>query len=569
MLFRKLKFTILYLTFLKLNILMTKYIKIFSLVLGILCLNACKLDLLDNPNAVTLGNTSPNFLLNTIQLNFAGFFNGASDPGMRLTRMLNQGSAIYANAYTPQGLDGLWTNAYAGILNDVNTLIPLAERSNLLFHAGMARTMRAYVYATLVDLFGDIPFSEALNGENFNPKLDGGASIYDAAIADLDKAVENFNATSAAQPNDYFYRGNRENWTRLANTFKLKLVLTRRLVDNSAAATINSLIAGNRLISTTAQSFTFRYSSNLANPDSRHPRYGGQYSPTGGGDYQSNFYMWSMNDSKGFQDPRTRYYFYRQTGANTRDVNELRCIANQPPSHYPQGMAFCFGSTANLGYWGRDHLSNEGIPPDGLRRTAWGLYPAGGRYDNDVNTPVGLVTGAQGAGIHPIMMSSFVDFMLAESALVLNTTGNPRALLESAVRKSMADVRNFALSTIESGTIANFETARSINWDNEVNRYVNRVLEIYDASTSNDARLDVIGREYWLALHGNGVEALNLYRRTGKPGGMQPALEASPGPFVRSFFYPSVLSNRNSSAPQKQNVETPVFWDRNPAGFVR
>lgn len=548
---------------------MSKYIKIFSLILGILCLNACKLDLLDNPNAVTLSSASPNFLLNTIQLNFAVFFNQASDPGMRLTRMLNQGSAIYANAYAPQGLDGLWTNAYANILNDVVTLIPLAEKSNLFFHAGMARTMRAYVYVTLVDMFGDIPFSEALNGTNFNPKLDGGASVYDAAIADLDKAIENFGAISAAQPNDYFYRGNRENWIRLANTFKLKLVLTRRLVDNNATATINGLISGNRLISNASQSFTFKYSANLANPDSRHPRYGGQYSPTGGGDYQSNFYMWSMNDAKGFQDPRARYYFYRQVPRNTVDVNELRCVTNQPPAHYPQGIPFCFGSIASLGYWGRDHLSNEGIPPDGLRRTAWGLYPAGGRYDNDVNTPVALVTGAQGAGIHPIMMSSFVDFMLAESALVLKTTGSPRVLLEAAIRKSMADVRGFALSTIEAGTIATFESARNINWDNEVNRYVTRVLDIYDGAGTDDARLDVIGREYWLSLHGNGIEALNLYRRTGKPGNMQPALELNPGSFVRSFFYPAVLSNRNSSAPQKQNVESPVFWDRNPPGFVR
>jgi len=548
---------------------MIKYIKIFFLVLGILFLNACKLDLLDNPNAVTLNNANPTFILNRIQLDFATFFNQASDPGMRLTRMINQGSAIYANAYTPQNLDGLWTNGYANILTDVKTLIPLAERSNLFVHAGIARVIRAYVTATLTDYFGSVPLSEALDGTNFNPKADEGAAIYQSAIADLDKAIENFNATSSAIPADYFYGGNRENWIRAANTIKLKLILTRRLVDNGAAATINSLIATNRLISTGAQNFRFRFSANLANPDSRHPRYAGQYSPTGGGDYQANFYMWTMNDSKGFQDPRTRFYFYRQRLRNTTDVNELRCITNQPPQHYPPGMPFCFGSTASLGYWGRDHLSNEGIPPDGLARTAWGLYPAGGRFDDDRGQPVTLITGAQGAGIHPIMMSSFTDFMLAEAALVLKTTGNPRALLESAVRKSMADVRNFALSTIEASFVTNFETARGINWDNEVNRYVNKVLELYDAASTDDAKLDVIAREYWLALYGNGIEAYNLYRRTGKPAGMQPALEANPGGFIRSFFYPAVFANRNSNAKQKDNVTTPVFWDTNPPGLTR
>jgi hypothetical protein len=424
--------------------------------------------------------------------------------------------------------------------------------------------------ATLVDYFGDVPLSEALDAGNFNPKVDDGASIYQAAIADLDKAVENFNATSRSTPtNDYIYRSNRENWIRAANSIKLKLILTRRLADNSAAATINSLIAGNRLISSSAQNFAFRFGSNLVNPDSRHPRYAGQYSPTGGGDYQSNFYMWMFNDSKGFQDPRTRYYFYRQVLRNTSDVNELRCITNQPPSHYPIGMAYCYGSIASLGYWGRDHLNNEGIPPDGLRRTAWGVYPAGGRFDNNAGQAVAQIAGAEGAGIHPIMMSSFVDFMLAESALVLKTTGDPKALLESAVRKSMADVRSFALSTKEAGVITAFETAQNINWDNEVNRYVARVLALYDGATTDDAKLDVIAREYWLALHGNGVEAFNLYRRTGKPTGLQPAIEANPGAFVRSLLYPDVFSTRNSNVKQKANLEQQVFWDRNPPGFIR
>ncbi|MCS6968977.1 MAG: SusD/RagB family nutrient-binding outer membrane lipoprotein [Cytophagales bacterium] len=549
---------------------MLKHIRIIALAIVLMLLNACKLDLLDNPNAVTLSNANPNFLLNRIQLDFATFFNQASDPGMRLTRMLNQGAAVYANAYTPQNLDALWTNAYANILIDAKTLIEIAERSNLPVHAGIARVIRAYVLATLVDYFGEVPFSESLDANNFNPKVESGEAIYRAALADLDRAIANFGASAAAVPTDFFYRGNRDNWIRAANTIKLKLLLNTRLVNPAAAASaINALIADGRLITTGAQSMMFRFSSNLANPDSRHPRYAGQYSPTGGGDYQSNFYMWTLVESKGFPDPRTRFYFYRQVTRNTRDVNELRCINNQPPAHYPPGMPYCFGSFADLGYWGRDHLNNEGIPPDGLRRTAWGLYPAGGRFDDDRGQPVALIAGAQGAGIHPIMMSSFTDFMLAEAALTLRTTGNPRALLESAVRKSMADVRNYALSTIEGSVVTAFEAARGINWDNEVNRYVNRVLQLYDAATNDDERLDVVLREYWIALYGNGIESYNMYRRTGKPSGMQPALEPNPGAFIRSFFYPAVHANRNSNAKQKTNVEVPVFWDKNPPGFVR
>ena len=152
---------------------------------------------------------------------------------------------------------------------------------------------------------------------------------------------------------------------------------------------------------------------------------------------------------------------------------------------------------------------------------------------------------------------------------MIGATGDPRALLESAVRKSMADVRSFALSSLEGGTISAFETSQNFVWATEVNRYVDRVLALYDAAPDNDGRLDVVLREYWLALHGNGVEAYNMYRRTGKPANMQPAIEANPGEFVRSLFYPNVFVATNSNAKQKPNVGVRVFWDNNPAGFVR
>jgi hypothetical protein len=213
-------------------------------------------------------------------------------------------------------------------------------------------------------------------------------------------------------------------------------------------------------------------------------------------------------------------------------------------------------------------LNNEGIPPDGLLRTAWGLYPAGGSYDNNAGVGVSLGAGAGGAGVHPILMRSFVDFMLSESALTLGTTGNARTLLQSAIEKSFADVRALALATPEASKITAFETANNYSWSTEVTRYVNYVLAEYDAATTNTARLAVIAREYWVALHGNGIESYNLYRRTGQPA-QQPALDPAPGPFIRSLYYPLSYINRNSNAKQKAAVTTQVFWDNNPPGFIK
>ncbi|MFY7910477.1 MAG: SusD/RagB family nutrient-binding outer membrane lipoprotein [Emticicia sp.] len=545
---------------------MIKKLKISLLALCTVLVSSCELDLLDNPNAVTTNNTDINYLLNQIQVSFPGHFNQFSGADMGLIRMINQGAAFYDNAVTPGGLDGTWNTAYANILNDVKTLIPLAEKSELFVHAGVARTIRAAVLANLVDHFGDVPYSEALNAANFNPKVESGTTIYAAAIKDLDDAAANFTARSkGGLSSDLYYGGDADRWLRAANTLKLKLLLNRRLIDAAGStAGINALIAGGKLISNNAQNFVFRFGTNLTNPDTRHPRYQGQYLPAGGGDYQSNAYMGIMYDKA---DPRIRMYFYRQTIRNSTDVNQLRCITNSKPNHYSVSDYFCVPTP--VGYWGRDHLSNEGIPPDGLLRTAWGLYPAGGSYDNDAGRGVTLGAGAGGAGIHPILMQSFVDFMLAESALTLKTTGSPKALLESAIRKSMADVRATALGTSEASKITAFEADKKIVWADEVDKYVAARLADYDKATTDADRLNIIANEYWFALYGNGIEAYNMYRRTGMPRNMQPALDPNPGAFVKSFFYPTAFIARNSNAKQKANVTTPVFWDNGSAGTLK
>jgi len=102
-----------------------------------------------------------------------------------------------------------------------------------------------------------------------------------------------------------------------------------------------------------------------------------------------------------------------------------------------------------------------------------------------------------------------------------------------------------------------------------IDGYVNKVLAAYDAAGSTDAKLNVIGKEYYLALWGNGMEVYNLYRRTGKPDNLQYMINPNPGSFTRSMFYPSNYVNLNKLAVQKSDVNVQVFWDTNPAGFIK
>jgi hypothetical protein len=529
--------------------------------------------MLTDPNSPSPETADVDLYLNHVQIAFSNFYGstdvepGLSENGEELTRMEFMGARTYLDLYQPESFDGVWRDAYQDVFKNVNALIPIAEKSGRYIHIGMAQVLKAYVAATLVDFFGDVPYTEANLGiENTNPKPDPGKQVYDSVFALLDAAIENFNAVTAGTPlptNDLFYGGTAVNkatsWRRAAKTLKLKLYNQIRLVDNSVQAKINALLADGELITTDAQAFVFRYSTKALNPVSRHPKYGIYYTGTGANDYIGNHFMYVVYAEKGLGvDPRWRYYFYRQIGNVTLlPVTTLECLVSPTPPHYPAGVPFCYADVA--GFYGRDHGNDRGLPPDGFQRTVWGIYPAGGRFDNDDKVKItGANDGAQGQGILPVWQPAFTEFVKAESALTNGTTGDARALLESGVRKSIATVVAFP------GTLGVSVPANRVPTTASIQAYVDKVLQLYDAAATPADKLNVVMKEYYIALWGNGIESYNNYRRTGMPRNMQPNLNPNPGPFMRSMFYPGTFANRNNNVTQKTATNVKVFWDTNP-----
>ena len=573
-----------------------KYKKILlGLLLVTTGMTACnkQLDsLLDNPNAPSLSTADVDLYLNDVQINFNNFYSSASDFGGQLARQQywGGGGSLYSNNYQPASFDGIWTTAYAGVINNAQALIPKAQANKQYTQSGIARVLEAYTVGTLVDQFGDVPFSQAnLGATNTTPSVDGGAAIYANVQALLDSAIADFGKTGAtiASSTDLFYAGSKAKWITLANTLKLKYYLQTRLVDNTAAAKIQALVTANNLINTPAQDFVFQYGKSLS-PDSRHPHYAADYVNSGGvGEYLSNYFIWKVAAEKyagnvnlptttaapTTGDPRLRYYFYRQQ-VNYANANQqsLPCFSAATPVWYPNvpdQTPFC---VVGKGYWGRDHGDNSGAPPDGAYRTGWGVYPAGGEFDYSQAKSVSLGMGAGGNGISPIWLSSFTAFLEAEAALVLGTTGagTPAALLTSGVTQSINKVVGFPAAIGYSNSAI---PANALASTTQINNYITLVNGLYAAATTTAAKLDVIQSEYAIALWGNGVEAYNNLRRTGSPKNVQIAVQtANPGLFMRSFYYPSVFVNRNSNAPAQKTPGTAankVFWDNNPDTFIK
>lgn len=531
----------------KLNKIKLNLILLITALLMASC-ETTNLDLLENPGVLGTSSVDPSQLLNNIQLKFndaiANRENGLNTRAQEITRM-EQLFGPYAGTFalTSAGLDNPWRNFYRETLQDIKTLIPIAEDKGLLGHVGMAKILKAYSYITLVDVFGNVPYSEALLGAGTpDPVVDNGQFIYEEMFIILDEAIDALSTPNVLMPpNDLFFEGDSDKWIKIANTLKFKMYTQMRLVGNYSTE-INTLISAGNLIDDIDEDFEFKFSTDSNGDDSRNSYFVANYDANGANDYMASYYVHQLKEAKGFQDPRLRYYFYRQTNTNPTGDN-LPC-ANNP------GFNFCYIGDF---YWTRDHGDASGVPPDGQLRTTYGLYPVGGAFDAD-NFMIGKDNlGAGGAGIFPFMLSSYVKFLMAESALTIGTIGNPRALLEDAIRDSMNKVLNFDLSQIDT----NFASDQS-----DVDNYVTYVLDQYDAAANNEDKLNIIMTEYHIALWGNGIEAWNNYRRTSMPNTLTPHVD-TPGNFPRSFMYPAIVVNSNSNIDQKP-ITNKVFWDTNP-----
>ncbi|MCH9660851.1 MAG: SusD/RagB family nutrient-binding outer membrane lipoprotein [Bacteroidetes bacterium] len=501
-----------------------------------------------------LGN--PDELVADIQRDFLELIEGYNSLDMQVTR-LDYHFRAYEDGYIDNSkLETSWLKAY-DILEKTALLEELNDQDlyNVPNHTGLAEVLQAYAFMILVDHLGDVPFSEALDPTTFpNPNLDNGADVYTIQLAILNRAIVHLTETGDSLPEDYFYESgfDSDRWVALANTLKLRAFLNMRLINpNEAAQGISNLLSEN-IIDDVAEDFQFRYNTT----DNQHPWYYIHYSSDRGSfGYVSNWMLDVLNAGdanppfieEGIADPRLRYYMYRQSD---RLPDEILL----PCEYYESGYSYCHVGNS---YWGRDHGGSFGIPPDTFVRTTPSVYPAGGAFDRDLfETVVEVDQVLHGAGIFPIFLSSFTQFQLAEAALTLNlSTGDAGTYLESGIRMSMDKVASFGQGL----DLAGFEMTTV-----QVDEYIARILNEYN-SASQEAKLNIIEREFFLAAWGNGLETYNAYKRTGHPDVQSPQVDA--GNFPRVYIYPESVVATNPNIIQ-QPVTTQTFWDINPPGFI-
>src|SRR5258705_4365619 len=256
-----------------------RYIKLFLLCSGLVCIGSCKkmLDINKNPDAIPDSNSPIAQLLTSAQVNLG--FEGGSDLYRYTTVIMQQmsGEASQPNQtyeyyrYNITGSDenNVWSSIFSTTLNDLESIIKKATTDGSPYYAGIAKILKAYEYSLVVDVWGDVPYTEAQQlSENTAPNYDDDATIYPKLITLLSDAVTDLNAASSVLTpgtNSIIYPGAfgtvKANWIKLANTLRLRLLLHYSKKD--PAFTVAQMTA---LINTAGITFMASNADNFQHP---------------------------------------------------------------------------------------------------------------------------------------------------------------------------------------------------------------------------------------------------------------------------------------------------------------
>ena len=154
--------------------------------------------------------------------------------------------------------------AEARVIMDADEFLSDADKANQL---AMITVLEVYSYHVLVDIFGDVPYSEALDGNNnVTPVFDDAAGIYKDLFTKLDGAITALGAGSAGNlaDGDFIYGGDAVSWQTFASSLKLKLALRMADIDPAMAQSAGSAALAN-VISRDGQSARFSYQNSTPN----------------------------------------------------------------------------------------------------------------------------------------------------------------------------------------------------------------------------------------------------------------------------------------------------------------
>jgi hypothetical protein len=148
----------------------------------------------------------------------------------------------------------IYSRLYLRVLTDLKDAARIVSETEVLYDyeepikqnkLQIIELLNVYIFSHLVDVFGAVPYSDALNIENVYPTYDDGAAIYEdlftrlnAALSKLDTDAESFGSA------DIYYGGDVASWVKFGNSLKVRMAITIADADNALAkSAVESAVA--------------------------------------------------------------------------------------------------------------------------------------------------------------------------------------------------------------------------------------------------------------------------------------------------------------------------------------
>ncbi|CAH8291866.1 SusD/RagB-like outer membrane lipoprotein [Mariniflexile fucanivorans] len=400
----------------------------------------------------------------------------------------------------------MWTELYAGALNDLKYVKQVSEDEGDTGSYLIATLLEAYTFQVLTDLFGSVPYSEALlSQENISPAPDAGEEIYPALISSIDNALTNYDNSpvdSSVGSQDVIYNANMSDWIKFANTLKLKMYLRMAYTTLANPTAVNALLAENNFLESDA---TFSVYSENIEEDKNNPFYDVQIAHLGDvNNIASSSLLQFYTDNS---DPRIDAVYRK----NTATPSVHRAIDQGDRGAYTGSILATAFSRPNIKTNTPVYLmtvsESNFLQAEALIRYAGGAG-AGAKYN---------------AGV----LNSFLTYGLtaAEANALTNTGGAyeyvPSATVETAIRQVM--VQKWASLAYINNMEAFFELTRT------------KYPEIVAFGTQNYS-----------------IGNLIISKSSVLAGGQTP----------KTLLYPDDEVDRNINLTQKGSLTEKIWWDQ-------
>lgn len=132
--------------------------------------------------------------------------------------------------YTNSAFQELWTVGYSKSIINLNQIIKLGDAQGNTNYRGVALVLRSWVFNLLTDAYGDIPYKQVGNiDEYLTPAYDKQKDVYFALLDDLKAAQAALDPAGKAIAGDIIYGNNIASWKKFANSLRLRIAL--RIAD--------------------------------------------------------------------------------------------------------------------------------------------------------------------------------------------------------------------------------------------------------------------------------------------------------------------------------------------------